>query len=618
MPSISITDLANAKTDVDHIAQLAVSTNATAVDRLGITKSTVKGAIDTLKAFNSRGAWVAGAAYAVKDLVTSGGTWYVCVLAHTSAAAFATDSTTKWRVHQGLTSQSLADSQYSRGVVSMSDYPTLKAAIEALPAGGGVVEIPVGRFPAGVWKFDTNYMSEKNVTLRGFQMPTPSDNCDRLQGGSIIEGRFNAFADNFTVENLGFDCGKYVIDTYYGGADTHSANHPNGDTWDAFAFAQPNQAAPLPLAKNLKVNNVIGLNRDSLCYGHAVLMEGFSSADIGSVIGMYGIHAVVVKGSNATAVSLAGYGASSDHVIFKSDNYAPGNNIKVGTVSYGFAPPGTTPWSTPAASAFGLFLNPATADMTGIKIGRLRGAGAQALIRASGTTATRVLDNVQIAAIELEGTGVANAIGANFDNAIFKRIRFGTITISNVADGMAYKQTVGFSDDAIEIGSLTMENVSLRGLQALGFGRFVINVLKVQTVGTLYAIENNARVHIGRESLSSVTTKFGLNPPSLTAGWQQIAGFSGFDVGMHNYGVTLQGLLQKTGAPSANVVNLPPYLQPAESIRLQTVARNAANVDGMVLVSVGGGATTLKINDGAGIVGAENFLSLDGLSYRLD
>ena len=74
MPSITITDLTNAKLDVDHIAEVATSTASTAADRLGNIKDTIKGAVDSLKAYNSRGAWAASTVYALKDVVTSGGT----------------------------------------------------------------------------------------------------------------------------------------------------------------------------------------------------------------------------------------------------------------------------------------------------------------------------------------------------------------------------------------------------------------------------------------------------------------------------------------------------------------------------------------------------------------
>ncbi len=43
MASITITDLNNAKLDVDHIAAIATSPAATAADRLGVVKSTLAG-----------------------------------------------------------------------------------------------------------------------------------------------------------------------------------------------------------------------------------------------------------------------------------------------------------------------------------------------------------------------------------------------------------------------------------------------------------------------------------------------------------------------------------------------------------------------------------------------
>jgi len=116
MTAITIADLTNAKSDVDHIAEISTSTNATATDRLGHVKSTMQGAVDSIKSFNSRGAWAATTAYAVKDLVSNSGTWYVCVVAHTSSAAFATDTASKWRVYQGVIAGDLAASSGASGV----------------------------------------------------------------------------------------------------------------------------------------------------------------------------------------------------------------------------------------------------------------------------------------------------------------------------------------------------------------------------------------------------------------------------------------------------------------------------------------------------------------------
>lgn len=87
------------------------------VDRLGAQRLTVAGAVESIKSFNSRGAWASATAYAIKDLVSNSGVWYVCVKAHTSAGSFGTDLATKWRVYQGL-----VDGEVSRFVDARLDF----------------------------------------------------------------------------------------------------------------------------------------------------------------------------------------------------------------------------------------------------------------------------------------------------------------------------------------------------------------------------------------------------------------------------------------------------------------------------------------------------------------
>ena len=89
------------------------SNELTFTDRLGNSKSTLSAAIDSIKSFTDRGAWTALTVYAGKDLVSNGSTWYVCVVPHTSSAAFATDTASKWRVYQGVIAGDLAASSGS-------------------------------------------------------------------------------------------------------------------------------------------------------------------------------------------------------------------------------------------------------------------------------------------------------------------------------------------------------------------------------------------------------------------------------------------------------------------------------------------------------------------------
>jgi hypothetical protein len=103
MPAITVTDLNNAKTDVDHVAAIATSTALTATDRLGRVKKTLEGALATLTLVTNRGAWLTATVYSAgsNDLALQSGTWYRCVVTHTSGT-FATDlAAGRWVVYQG-------------------------------------------------------------------------------------------------------------------------------------------------------------------------------------------------------------------------------------------------------------------------------------------------------------------------------------------------------------------------------------------------------------------------------------------------------------------------------------------------------------------------------------
>lgn len=65
-------------------------------------------AINTLTAFNARGAFAGATAYALKDVYVSAGIAYVAVIAHTSTSVAADLAAGKVAVHQGATKEDLA------------------------------------------------------------------------------------------------------------------------------------------------------------------------------------------------------------------------------------------------------------------------------------------------------------------------------------------------------------------------------------------------------------------------------------------------------------------------------------------------------------------------------
>ena len=125
MAAITVQQLNDAALDVQHISDYATSFNDTAVDRFGIPKVTIAGATNRINAaagsvdaaaaaakasmqaklsmvasIVNRDDWVAGTGYNAMDVAYVAPTWYLCLANHTASALFATDSATKWRVHQ--------------------------------------------------------------------------------------------------------------------------------------------------------------------------------------------------------------------------------------------------------------------------------------------------------------------------------------------------------------------------------------------------------------------------------------------------------------------------------------------------------------------------------------
>lgn len=131
VPSNAAADLLFNAEKLDEV----VNTSAlTYQDRFGRPRMTVAGAVNDLKSINPRGAWTTATAYAAKDVVSNGGSWYICVDPHTSGATFAGDSA-RWRVYQGeIFLQSVAGAVARRVVEKLAD-PQFLSIEDAVPAG---------------------------------------------------------------------------------------------------------------------------------------------------------------------------------------------------------------------------------------------------------------------------------------------------------------------------------------------------------------------------------------------------------------------------------------------------------------------------------------------------
>ena len=502
--------------------------------------------------------------------------------------------------------------------VNIADYSSLKAAIAALPSTGGVVLVPAGRFFSGTWNPVTDYMSKPNVHIRGVKMPTWNSDASALDGGSIIEGRFSAFADGLQLTDIGFDLGKNVCSSRYPTADT-TMDHPDGGTWDALSFGQPSQVSPQQPRKGIVVSNVIGLLKDSSTVGHGILLEAIDGGYVDNAIGIYGVHGLVIKSNNMRIGSIAGYMASTDNVIFKSDAYAPGGNIQVDSVTSERNLPNCVPHTTPAVCQYDVYFNPETANFYGpIQIGSIKSRGGQFAVN-FGSVNLKSGPDISIGSIDADGIGGATEWAlfcANF--GLFPRLSIGSINAKNCTNGVFSRFTSQtYSGNAqTTIGSIKLTNCTDLGIYCAGYARLSIGTVEMFGVGAAYYQSDSSVLKIVTERLVGVANKWGVSPPTINNGWRDFgSGNSTWSVFYDSNRVYLKGLVTASAGAGGIILNLPTYLRPSEGMRF-TGYSNVAGVSTFCLIGVST-AGGVSINGGVAPT-AGTYVSLDGISWKID
>ena len=499
-------------------------------------------------------------------------------------------------------------------------------AIAALPASGGAVELSSIRYKPNDTNVTTLCMSKNNVRLIGSKMPYFSDNCDRLEGGTVIEGRFNVYADNFSHENIGYDNGAYVKSLYYAALDHTTASFPNGGTWDAFAFGQPNSVTPLPQAKGFKANNVIGLCVDSTALGHAMLMESIIYANIGTVIGMYSTHPMVFKAEKTTVDHVEGYGGGEEHVIIKADSYANCSEMTIGTIIADAFPENLTPHTPPAYPFAGLYIYSATSNVAYIRMGKVSIRGAESAYYFNGGSVDNFVDNIHIDELTVNGDGLAGSIGINANSDIkFYRVHINKAIINRTVDAVMVKNQAeggGFVPSAFVIKTLIIDTCSLRALQLQGYASIIVdNYILRGAIANMYHIADTARAYIGKERIEGAisTNKWYSLPILIASGWQQYGGNAAFDIYLENYGVRVGGLLRMVSNENAVVCNLPAFLRPTAPTRLPIVAKGTTSGVNTVVAECAPSIDTLLLNGGVHlpVTQVDTWLSLDGLYWSI-
>lgn len=219
------------------------SSNDEYEDRFGGRKFTAAGglraAVASIVLINDRGAWASTTAYAVKDVVSSGGAWYFCVSAHTSGASFAGDQATRWRVYPGITSPvfpgaaTRTQEAKNADIISVTDgsgtdmtgatesTAGVNAAVAAAAALRGRVERPGGRVIVGA-----GYANNTGVRIDGRLEQTRAGNGTRiLQSYADWDQRVVGLEYLYRVHQVMFDAAAGPIKVkIHGNSATQGGN----------------------------------------------------------------------------------------------------------------------------------------------------------------------------------------------------------------------------------------------------------------------------------------------------------------------------------------------------------------------------------------------------------
>lgn len=494
-------------------------------------------------------------------------------------------------------------------LLNISDFKNLKDAVSELTDSGGIIYVPIGRWDAGDWSYDRDYMNTPNVKIIGEKMPTYSDDLTSLVGGSVITGRFNAWADNFHVEDIGFDLGLAHCESKYPDLDYTKATHPNGGTWDGFAFASPQDGSRS--RKNTIIKNVIGLLPAPDALGHAVLCEGIQGGEIDNIIAIYGIHGAVFKILECNVSNVKSYGQKTNGTIIKSDSYAKCGDSSFSGLMYKRKPDGTVPKSTIPPVQFALNINTGLSAFSGsIHIADTHAVGADRHVQADGNFP---LSDVTIGSVRTEGVGDTQFSVVMNGNKSYVRFSIGQIIASNCKNGIFVRQPSITQEQQLHIGSLMLTNIAGDCIVANSFSLIMIGLLDIRTTRYAYNIDPSAYVYVGKERIRANEAKFnpaGVNP-SLLNGWVNHSDVNeSFGVNIEGYKIQLNGLIR--GGNNKAITNLSRNILPTKSKRFIVPYMKGSTL-GTTYIEVD--RDGVKLGDES-IISGLTWLSLDGISWN--
>lgn len=500
----------------------------------------------------------------------------------------------------------------------------LDKAITTQP-NGGVVQLEIARYKTSRYQVGFSgvgsgkYIGIDNISIIGRKMPTLSNDCKSLGGGSVIEGMLLVYANNFAIKDVGIDCGLTVLTASYGGVEAAGITEAYNFTYpDTTTAALPSG----PLKFTSYMENVIGLCSSPTAPVHAMLLgEGLSGlVGRGALIGCFGTHGAVVKCKEVDIESIASYCNSTDGLIIKSDanSTARAIGVKIGRFRFNaLGPLGWSPYTTVTANS-GIIINPSASSVDGVSIDdvTIEGAATSVNFVWGGAFEASSVSIRKIYSDQYGVTGNPIAVAMNGTTGqLLARINIGQVDARNCK----YVASINYENGTnrtVKFG--TLEGTNVANVLNIGYGSNVIvdKVIGNSVTDATYLISGTPQLTVGTYEAGPGTATYssqnGGYVPTLQNSWAQFAGNDPFSVDFLGGKVHLRGLIRN--GTSNNIFTLPAPFCPKSTKRMNAMGNGGS---GQVAVPITIGSSGLvTINEVAGgIANVSGYLSLSGVSF---
>lgn len=401
----------------------------------------------------------------------------------------------------------------------------IKRAVDALPATGGVVKLENRRYPRSYSMDRANqgagiaFLSKPNVSIIGTKTPHNNPSYTTLEGGTIIDGPFNVFAEGFFGDKFGVDAGFDTCERLWAGI------HP-----DAFNMATTSESGGMVMSASLGTIATMGGAVDAL--SHGLLVQGHKRFEFDTIYAYTQAHGVAIKSEFVTGKKVHGVGNTYEALILKSNVATPMRFADIESVTGA----GLSSYESGAA----LIVHAADADIHAIHVGTVFAQNKNKAVQLIGESADLygvVVDNV-IPEYCRRAVDYSDTTGKILSSHIGHIEASGTDDLTSVPSAMTTRNNT--------IGSATMKGY-YNGL--ITAGTIQIGTLSVSDIGTAINISGAGKALIGKLHTTGTVANKNNIQLTMSANWSSAMALS-----IENYGCTLLGFVYANSGAGATIV----------------------------------------------------------------